>query len=144
VQLEPHRPGQITLTASSMGETTFLSSAVYDLPMRKDELDRRSAELKARMLAQRNADSLKKPSPAKTLRTTMRMQQDAGLKLDSGDVDNVDVLKKRIAKLEKENESLRQQLALMSARSVGPERSSADSVREQRHNFFKYSNVRRY
>lgn len=127
-----------------MGGATFSPRAVYNLSMRKDELDRRSAELKARMLAQRNAGSLKKPSPAKTPRTTARMQLEAGLRLDSEDVDNVDALKKRIAKLEKENESLRQQLALMSARSVGSERSSADSVREQRHNFFKYSNVRRY
>lgn len=127
-----------------MGGATFLSGAVYNLSMRKDELDRRSAELKARMLAQKNADSSKNPSPAKTPRTTKTMQPEAGLRLDSGDVDDVDALKKRIAKLEKENESLRQQLALMSARAAGSERSSADSVRERRHNFFKYSNVRRY
>ena len=37
-----------------------------------------------------------------------------------------------------------QRLALMSTRIAEPSRSSEDSVCEQRHNFFKYSNVRRY
>ena len=62
---------------------------------------------------------------------------------------DVNALKKRIAELEKrvlaleaENERLRAQKTIVVERPA--EKSYGDSVREQRHNFFKYSNVRRY
>jgi hypothetical protein len=116
---------------------------IYNLPMRKDELDRRSAELKARMLAQRNGEA--QPSIVTKRKPTMKVaQQEDSFLVESDDGDNVSALKKRIAQLEAENEDLRQRLTLMSAKIAVPSRSSEDSVREQRHNFFKYSNVRRY
>jgi hypothetical protein len=62
---------------------------------------------------------------------------------------DVRVLKKRIGELEKqvlrleaENQRLREQKPIVVERT--PQRSSEDTVREQRHNFFKYSNARRY
>ena len=61
----------------------------------------------------------------------------------------VNALKKKIAELEKrvltleaENERLRAQKTIVVERSV--QKSNEDPVRQQRHNFFKYSNVRRY
>lgn len=33
---------------------------------------------------------------------------------------------------------------MMNTRTLGSERSSTDSVREHRHNLFKYSNIQRY
>ena len=113
--------------------------------MRKEDLDRRTAELKERLLTQRNGDAQEKPSTVTKRRSTTKATQREGcLTVESSDGADVSALKKRIAQLEKENESLRQRLALMSTSTVGPARSSEDSVREQRHNFFKYSNVRRY
>jgi hypothetical protein len=113
--------------------------------MRKEDLDRRSAELKERLLAQRNGDAQENPSVVTKGRSSRKArQQEDGLTVESSGGANVSALKKRIAHLEKENESLRQRLALMSTSPVGPARASDDSVREQRHNFFKYSNARRY
>ena len=110
--------------------------------MRKEDLDRRTAELKARLLTQRNGDAQEKPSTVTKRRSaTKATQREGGLTVESSDGADVSALKKRIAHLEKENESLRQRLALMSTSTVGP---SEDSVRQQQHNFFKYSNVRRY
>jgi len=51
-------------------------------------------------------------------------------------------LEKRVLALEAENERLRGQKTIVVERPA--QKSSNDSVREQRHNFFKYSNVRRY
>jgi hypothetical protein len=91
--------------------------------------------MKARMLAQ--------PSiVTKRRSTTKATQHDESIIVKSNDGDNINSLKKRIAQLESENECLRQRL--MSTRIAEPSRSSGDSVREQQHNFFKYSNVRRY
>jgi hypothetical protein len=56
----------------------------------------------------------------------------------------VTVLKERIERLETENDVLRRQVAALSAQANAPYRSAEDPIREQRHNFFKYSNVRRY
>jgi len=113
--------------------------------MRKEELDRRSAELKARLLALRNGDAQEKPSTVTKGRASTRAtQREDGPAAQSSEAVDVTALQKRIAQLEKENESLRQRLALVSTSTVGSSRPSEDSVREQRHNFFKYSNVRRY
>lgn len=72
------------------------------------------------------------------------MQGEDGFSVEPSENAAVGALRKRIAQLEKENESLRQQLAMMCKSTAGPGRTSTDSVREQRHNFFKYSNARRY
>ena len=56
----------------------------------------------------------------------------------------VAALKMRISELEAGNERLRRQLTLTNYQAPPPSRPSEDSVREQRHNFFKYSNLRRY
>jgi hypothetical protein len=58
--------------------------------------------------------------------------------------DEVVVLKKRIARLESENGQLRKQIAALSDTMSRSSQPRSDSVREQQHNFFKYSNVRRY
>jgi hypothetical protein len=64
---------------------------------------------------------------------------------DSADErDEVAVLKKRIARLESENGQLRKQIAVLTDSMGRSSQSLSDSVREQQHNFFKYSNVRRY
>jgi len=108
--------------------------------MHKEELVRRSAELKARMLAQRNAEAREQPSSTTRKRKSVEREPHS----DDSVVDDVNALKKHIAQLEAENERLRHQLTVMSARTTESSRSSEDSIREQRHNFFKYSNVRRY
>ncbi len=51
-------------------------------------------------------------------------------------------LEMRVGFLEKENRELREQKTVIVERA--PQQSYDDAVREQRHNFFKYSNVRRY
>jgi hypothetical protein len=58
--------------------------------------------------------------------------------------DEVAVLKKRIARLESENRQLRKQVAVLTDSMGRSSQSLSDSVRERQHNFFKYSNVRRY
>lgn len=63
----------------------------------------------------------------------------------NADIDDVEILKNRIAQLEAENKRLREQVVAMTGRIVPTPRSySGDSTREQQHNFFKYSNTRRY
>ena len=112
--------------------------------MRKDELDRRSAELKARMLGQRKEHAQQTSFNAterKSLGKAKREQDSITVKSsDSGDVN---ALKERVIQLEAENKSLRQQLARKSSTVAESSRSALDSGREQRHNFFKYSNFRR-
>ena len=60
-------------------------------------------------------------------------------------------LKKRISELNEqvlalqvENNRLREQKTIVVERSRGQEKSKSDSVKEQQHNFFKYSNARKY
>jgi hypothetical protein len=53
-------------------------------------------------------------------------------------------LKKRIARLDSENRQLRKQIAVLTDSMGRSSQSLSDSVREQQHNFFKYSNIRRY
>jgi hypothetical protein len=111
--------------------------------MRKEELDRRSAELRARLLAERNG-GLEKQSTVIARKPVAKANQDHyGHTVKSSDGEGLDVLKKRIAELEAENKGLRQQLVAMNSRPE-PSRSFEDSVRQQRHNFLKYSNAKRY
>lgn len=60
------------------------------------------------------------------------------------DKENVTALKKVITRLEAENKNLREHIAALSTSPRQPVQSYSDSVREQQHNFFKYSNARRY
>jgi hypothetical protein len=48
----------------------------------------------------------------------------------------------RVLSLEKQNRELREEKTIIVERT--PQQSYEDTVREQRHNFFKYSNARRY
>jgi len=124
-----------------------LSGAVDILSqrMRKEELDCRSAELQARMLAERNEQGLEKQPTIRARKSVAKAKQDDdGHIVKSSDGEGLDALKKRIAELEAENKGLRQQMVAMSSKPAEPSRSSEDSVRQQRHNFFKYSNAKRY
>lgn len=113
--------------------------------MRQEELDHRSAELKVRMLAERNGPAQEKPSTVTGRKSAVKAKQDrSNVTVKASDCEDVNVLRERIAQLEAENKSLRQQLAARNSRVTDPPRSSGDSVREQQHNFFKYSNARRY
>ena len=56
--------------------------------------------------------------------------------------DQIEKLQKHVLTLEAENQRLRAEKTIVVERPS--QKSSEDSVREQRHNFFKYSNVRRY
>ena len=59
------------------------------------------------------------------------------------DREDVVVLKRRIFRLEAENKQLRKQIAALSDTTSRSSQPRSDSVREQQHNFFKYSNVRK-
>jgi hypothetical protein len=74
--------------------------------------------------------------------TQKREQDDSAGSAD--DREEVVALKKRISRLETENTQLRNQIAVLTDSMNRSSQSLSDSVREQQHNFFKYSNVRRY
>ena len=116
--------------------------------MRKEDFDRRSDELKARMLAERNPGAQKNSSASATGSASRAKPSERVAKVrgETGSDERAEVaaLKKRIAQLVAENESLRRQLASTNYEAPSPSRSNNDSVREQQHNFFKYSNLRRY
>ena len=115
--------------------------------MRKEDLDRRSAELKARMLTLRNAGTVKRYAEGATRESKLTTKQSDAVTVPGEnkltETAEVAVLKRRIAQLEAENKSFRQLLASANYQAPSPSRSN-DSVREQRHNFFKYSNLKRY
>jgi hypothetical protein len=116
--------------------------------MRKEDLDRRGAELKARMLAERKADVQRKSGGPSTRESGSSSKQAGKVKNTPGEIESTEAevaaLKKRISQLEAENQILRRQLASTNYPAPSPSRSDDDAVREQRHNFFKYSNLRRY
>ena len=78
----------------------------------------------------------------KSAATQKREQDDSAGSAD--DREEVVGLKKRISGLETENRELRNQIAVLTNSMDRSSQSLSDSVREQQHNFFKYSNVRRY
>lgn len=97
------------------------------------------------MLAKRNEHAQAKPSTVTERKSAAKAKQDHdNLTVKFSDGEDVGALRKRIAQLEAENKSLRQQLMAMSSRAAEPFRASEGSVRQQQHNFFKYSNLRRY
>ena len=64
--------------------------------------------------------------------------------------DEVSLLKQKVSALEAQNEQLRVEISSLRRQKTvvveqpRSERSHEDSVQQQRHNFFKYSNIRRY
>jgi predicted RNase H-like nuclease (RuvC/YqgF family) len=60
------------------------------------------------------------------------------------DDSELEALKKRVSALEAENAALRQQITAFRQGSDRPVKSYEQQRREQQHNLFKYSNVRRY
>lgn len=62
----------------------------------------------------------------------------------SNDRSEVLQLKQQISALITENNRLRQQKTIVVERPRGQENPHTDSVKEQQHNFFKYSYARRY
>lgn len=110
--------------------------------MQKEELEDRCREMKARVLAHRTAVS-QRSTRARPLKN--KVAKESPNPQDGNDrLDEIAALKEEIARLQSENRALRDRLASQSAVSTQTSRSSEDAVREQRHNFFKYSNVRRY
>jgi hypothetical protein len=97
-------------------------------------LEERQREMRERTLASNTSDEAvivptprkksEQPSDANALKT------------------RITELEKRVLTLEAENERLRAQKTIVVERST--QKSYKDSVREQQHNFFKYSNARRY
>lgn len=77
----------------------------------------------------------------KSVATATRKQDDRADGPDGGE--EAVALKKRITRLEAENRQLRNQLAVLTDSMNRSSQSLSDSVREQQHNFLKYSNVRR-
>jgi hypothetical protein len=75
---------------------------------------------------------------------TGRKQERVDSATAGGDCEDVALLKKEILRLEAENKKLHKQIAKLTNGKTPPVPSGSDSVREQRHNFFKYSNIRRY
>lgn len=63
---------------------------------------------------------------------------------DSDDATELNALRGRVKVLETEIADLRNQVAHLSKTSHAPAKTSEQQLREQRHNFFKYSNARRY
>ena len=78
-------------------------------------------------------------------RSAARRKQKQGDAVNSPcDREEVVVLKQRIVQLEAENKGLLKQIAALTESTSRSSQPRSDSVREQQHNFFKYSNVRRY
>jgi hypothetical protein len=90
---------------------------------------------------------MSEPKPAK--RKIKKQQhpspelEQSGVVVDSTRREDVAFLKQEIVRLQRENRDLQERIAMLSRNATSP-RQSQDPVREQQHNFFKYSNARRY
>lgn len=97
-------------------------------------LEQHQREMRERNLAPNN------PNEASVAATPHKLCEDstddATLRKKIAELEN------RILALEAENQRLRAQKTIVVERPVP--KSYGDTVREQRHNFFKYSNARRY
>ena len=97
-----------------------------------DSLEDRQREMK-----ERNSASGKKTKDVARSSSTEKETSDVRvLKRHIGE------LEKQVLRLGAENQRLREQKTIVVERT--PQRSNEDAIREQRHNFFKYSNTRRY
>ncbi len=83
---------------------------------------------------------------AKTTKGRAPAREKISADLSGHAIDQKDAIKlqKRISQLEKENKRLCEQIAALAEPASRPIQPYRDSVREQQHNFFKYSNARRY
>jgi hypothetical protein len=102
------------------------------------DLEERQREMRDRMKREGNAGS-KKQTKIRVPTSTVKVS----------DSPELEALKKRILALETENKALRaESKQLRRQKSIVVERPREESyderLREQRHNFFKYSNLRRY
>jgi len=79
--------------------------------MREEEFDRRAAEMKTRMLAQRH-EPLEEPSTTPVRKSrAKRGQEDSRITSQSSDAEDIQAMRKRVKELETENRRLREQLA---------------------------------
>jgi hypothetical protein len=94
-------------------------------------------EDRQREMRKRNSKRIKKPTPLTSdIGAVAAKSEVVGLEKRIAD------LERRLIALEAENAELRAQKTIGLGRS--PQRSQGESVKEQQHNFFKYSNVHRY
>jgi regulator of replication initiation timing len=63
---------------------------------------------------------------------------------EESDVPELNALRKRVEALEAENSELRLQISTLRQQLRSQEPSADEQRRQQQHNFFKYSNARRY
>jgi len=102
---------------------------------------------KASLDVQRSAMEETKGEPTKVAKRTFtrrRKQDREESPNQTSNCEDVIALKKQISQLEAENKQLRKQIAALTNSVSRPVQSDRDPVREQQHNFFKYSNLRRY
>jgi len=99
-----------------------------------DNLEERQREMR-----ERNSAASKRKQPVVASIPAIKLE-------DSSEVHALKIqiaeLERRVLALEAENQRLRVQKTIVVERTA--QKSSDDSIREQRHNFFKYSNARRY
>jgi len=62
----------------------------------------------------------------------------------SDSTSELNTLRKRVKALETENSELRSQISTLRAKPQAQEPSPDEQRKQQQHNFFKYSNARRY
>jgi hypothetical protein len=98
-----------------------------------DNLEDRQREMRDRNLRERSGEG-KRETPLPPLETAAPAGSREVLRLKRG----IAELQEQLSDLQLENTRLRHQ------KTIVVERSGGDSVKEQQHNFFKYSNARRY
>jgi hypothetical protein len=96
------------------------------------DLEQRQREMRKRNLRAKN-----KAAKPPTIRIETVQPEEEG---DS----ELAALRRRVSVLERENAALRQEVLVLRQRSGRAEKSYDEQRREQQHNFFKYSNIRRY
>ncbi|MBV9609163.1 MAG: hypothetical protein JO187_06360 [Acidobacteria bacterium] len=102
------------------------------------KLEERQREMRQRMAREAQTNGEQQKSPSASTAQAKATDQEA-----------VQVLRKRIAQLETENAALKEEsVRLRQQKTVVVEKvrekSCDEEVREQRHNFFKYRNARRW
>ena len=95
--------------------------------------------LEARQREMRERNQIKRISPEPTFSEPVVAEDSPEVVRLKKRISDLEI---RVLSLEKENRELREQKTIIVERA--PQKSYEDSVREQRHNFFKYSNARRY
>jgi hypothetical protein len=88
-------------------------------------------------------DKVKPDSKIAKRKSLTKRKQEGSIDQVSGNEEAIK-LKKRISRLEAENKDLPDQITVFTVNANRPTHPYRDTVREQQHNFFKYSNIRRY